>query len=83
LDYECQPGVILNPVIVLKHLRLPSLPKGTENRVAEINKLHQTLISEFVDFPKTNDGKYLTRRFKETYKSAKINKVKMLNFVLW
>jgi hypothetical protein len=78
-----QPGMILNPVIILKHLRLPLPPKGTENRIAKINELHQTLISEFVDFLKTDDGKYLTRRFKEAYKSAKINKVKILDFVLW
>jgi hypothetical protein len=72
-----EPGTIQKPVF------RPLPPKGTENRVAKISELHQSLISEFVDFPKTNDGKNSMRRFKETYKSARINKVKMLDFVLW
>jgi hypothetical protein len=68
---------------VLGHLTLQLPPTGTENRTAAINQIHQTLIKEFTDFLKTDDGKYLTNRFKEVYPAGNITDVKMLDFVLW
>jgi hypothetical protein len=69
--------------VVLKHLGLRLPPKGTEDRAARIGEIHQTLISKFADFLRTDDGEYLVRRFKDTHRTATITAVKMLDFVLW
>jgi hypothetical protein len=77
------PNMPIIDSVVLGHLGLRLPQKGTENRTVKINAIYQTLIRQFADFLKTDDGKYLVRRFKEVHKTAKITKVKMLDFVLW
>ena len=74
------PDLPIIDSVVLKHLGLRLPPKGTENRAAKINIIHQTLISTFADFLKTDDGKYLTKRFKEVHKTAAITDVKTVSY---
>jgi hypothetical protein len=77
------PDLPIIDSVVLKHLGLRLPPEGTGNRQTIINGIYQKLISDFADFLKTELGAYLTRRFKETYPTANLTKVKMLDFVLW
>jgi hypothetical protein len=77
------PDLPIIDSVVLKHLDLRLPLKGAENRAARINEIHKALITKFADFLDTDDGKYLTRRFRDTHGTATITEVKMLDFVLW
>jgi hypothetical protein len=78
-----RPELPIIDSIVLGHLALELPSDGTENRAAAISSIHKNLINEFSDFLKTDDGKYLTARFKRAYPAANLTDEKMLDFVLW
>ena len=52
---------------------------GTENAKG----IHQKIREQYADFLSTESGRYLIRRFAETYPEAHITPVKMLDLVLW
>jgi len=52
---------------------------STENA----KEIHQKIREQYAEFLSTENGKYLIRRFAETYPEAHITHVKMLDFVLW
>jgi|HubBroStandDraft_4_1064222.scaffolds.fasta_scaffold50357_2 hypothetical protein len=56
-----------------------SRPFSTENA----KEIHQKIRGQYAEFLSTENGKYLIRRFAETYPEAHITHVKMLDFVLW
>ena len=56
-----------------------SRASSTENA----KEIHQKIRGQYADFLSTESGKYLIRRFAETYPEGHITHVKMLDFVLW
>jgi hypothetical protein len=44
---------------------------------------HQKIREQYTEFLSTENGKYLIRRFAETYPEARITHVKILDFILW
>jgi len=74
------------PVIdsaVLRNLRLRLPAFSAKDRSARICQLHAELLSTFHDFLATEGGRYVVRRFRETYPDADVTAVKMLDLVLW
>jgi hypothetical protein len=56
-----------------------SRPFSTKNA----KEIHQNIRKQYAEFLSTENGKYLIRRFAETYPEAHLTHVKMLDFVLW
>jgi hypothetical protein len=73
--------VIDSMVLRNLNLRLPAF--GTEQRSSGVKELHRALVTSFAEFLKTENGRYLVRRFRETYPTANITETKMLDLVLW
>ncbi len=44
---------------------------------------HQKIRERYAEFLSTENGKYLVRRFTETYPEAHVTQVKILDFILW
>jgi hypothetical protein len=62
-------------------LKLPSTK--VKNRISIISKQYEFLTSELNKILLSDDGKFLTKQFTQKYPKAKIEKMKMLDFVLW
>jgi hypothetical protein len=78
-----RPDMPVIDSVVLRNLNL-TLPRyNLRDRAARLEHLHETLVSWFSAFLKTETGRYLVRRFREEYPDAKISKVKMVDLVLW
>jgi hypothetical protein len=78
-----RPDMPVIDSVVLRNLNL-TLPRyKVKDRAARLEHLHETLVSWFSAFLKTETGRYLVRRFREDYPDAKISEVKMLELVLW
>ena len=69
--------------IVFANLNLRLPPTTTKNRILIISEHYQTLNKEFLEFLKTENGRYLVKQFTKKYPKAKITKVKMLDLILW
>jgi hypothetical protein len=69
--------------VVYSNLGLKLPHAKTENRQKVICVQYESLRQEFLTFLKTENGKYLVRRFSNEYPKAKITEVKMLDLVLW
>jgi hypothetical protein len=69
--------------VVLKNLGL-SLPRhNVPDRLARLQRLHETLRSRYRAFLQSDTGRYLVKRFRQKYPGARISNVKMLDLVLW
>lgn len=69
--------------IVLRNLQLRLPAAHSKNRVSRIHQLHSRLESCFIDYLTTENGKYLVKRFRETYDGTAVCEIKMLDLVLW
>jgi hypothetical protein len=70
--------------VVLGNLRRKLPPRGDVSaRLGKIIRLHGYLAQTFASYLKTENGRYLVRRFREVYPDTRLSKVKMLDLVLW
>jgi len=69
--------------VVLKNLGLSLPRRNAPDRLARLDRLHETLASSFRAFLRTETGRYLVKRFREEYPDGRISKVKMVDLVLW
>jgi hypothetical protein len=71
--------------IVLENLgyRLPSRRETISHRMEGIVDLHGRLVRRFSEYLTTETGRYLVRRFQESYPKVQLTEMKMLDLVLW
>lgn len=69
--------------VVLRNLGLKLPYSYSVNRLERTVELHAKLRSLFFDFLQSEDGKYLTKRFRERYECGEVTEIKMLDLVLW
>lgn len=69
--------------VVLKNLQLRLPAASSKDRVNRIHQLHSSLLSCCRDYLATEDGKYLVKRFRETYVATEVSDIKMLDLVVW
>ncbi len=62
-------------------LKLPY--SGARDRESKICGVYEELRRRIEAFLKTNNGKYLVRKFEDSYPDAKITAIKMVDLVLW
>jgi hypothetical protein len=77
------PNMPVIDSIVLKNLKLRLPAAGSKDRTTRIHELHSTLLSHFKGYLATEDGRYLVKRFRETYAFTDISETKMLDFAHW
>jgi hypothetical protein len=72
--------------VVLRNVNLRLPAPGSKGRASRIHQVHSTLHSYFAAYLATEDGRYLVKRFRETYKDtdlSDLSEIKMLDLVLW
>ena len=69
--------------IVLKNVGLKLPYYGAKNRLRKIAEILSKFKTYFRDFSKKENGKYLIKRFQNTYPETNITNIKMIDLVLW
>jgi hypothetical protein len=78
-----RPDMPVIDSIILRNVELKLPGYNVRDRAVRLEQLHATLVSWFNGFLATQTGRYLVKRFREEYPSARITEIKMLDFVLW
>lgn len=68
---------------VLKNIGAKLPYYSSKDRIKKIFDLYEEMYEKYFEYLETNSGKHLVSEFKKRFSKYKVNKIKMLDFILW
>jgi hypothetical protein len=68
---------------VLKNIGAKLPYNASKDRIKKICDLYEEMYKKYSEYLETDPGKHLVSEFKKRFSKYKINKIKMLDFILW
>jgi len=78
-----QPNKPVIDKFVLSNLNLKLPYSYKEDRIEKVIAIYHIIENSYVDFLKTENGRYLVEKFNSNFSNTNITEIKMLDLVLW